>query len=65
VADVDEFKRHLLLATPVPGVAFIASEGRGDMLSASVWSYLDGPGAAEIVERKDGLGRGWLSALGA
>jgi uncharacterized protein YndB with AHSA1/START domain len=52
----------LLLDQPASGTAFVAVEGGGDASSVSVWSYLYGPDAADIVARDKARWQGWLDA---
>lgn len=56
VADVGAQRIALLLDEPAPGTAFIAVEGCG----VSVWSYLYGEGAGDIVKREESRWAKWL-----
>lgn len=47
----------LVLDEPAPGAAFIAAEGA----SVSVWSYLYGDGAADVVKRDEPRWAKWLA----
>ncbi len=47
----------LVLDEPAPGAAFIAAEGA----SVSVWSYLYGDGAADVVKRDEPGWAKWLA----
>lgn len=64
VADVAGWRMALVLEEPTPGTAFLAVEGSGDEVEVSIWSYLYGPDALEIVERDDPLWREWLTTHG-
>ena len=53
----------LLLDDPAPGTAFIAVEGGGEGCGVSIWSYLYGDAAHQIVERDKPRWQAWLDAL--
>jgi hypothetical protein len=61
VVDVDSWRIALVLDEPSPGTAFIASEGSGDQVEVSIWSYLYGAGGAAAVERDESLWQQWLT----
>lgn len=64
VVESQSWRLALLLDEPAPGTAFIAVEGMGDQFGVSIWSYLYGPGAAEIVTRDEPRWREWLAMRG-
>ncbi len=61
VVDVAAWRIVLVLDEPSPGTAFIASEGSGDRVEVSIWSYLYGADGAAAVERDTSLWRQWLT----
>ena len=66
VVDAESHRVNLLLDHPVPGTAFIAAEGRGDgPIEMSIWSYLYGSDAAEVVERDRPRWQAWLAERAA
>jgi len=50
----------LLLDAPAPGTAFIAAEAHGEGCGISVWSYLYGPEARDLVARDLPRWQAWL-----
>ncbi len=55
------FRASVLLESPLPGTAFIAAEGMGEEATGvSVWLYLYGDDAADVVARDEPLWRAWL-----
>lgn len=65
VVDAGSWRLALLLDEPAPGTAFLAVEGGGEQVAVSVWAYLYGPHAAELVARDDPRWRQWLTERGA
>lgn len=65
VVDVESWRVALLLDQPTDGTAFIATEGRAENVGVSVWSYLYGDDAAQIVERDLPRWQQWLDERAA
>lgn len=61
VLEVEPWRVALLLDTPAPGTAFLASEGEGEFAGVSVWAYLYTPEGAAAAERDDPRWRAWLA----
>lgn len=61
VVDAAPWRLALVLDEPCPGTAFLAVEGDGEQVGVSVWSYLYGPGSAEVAERDEPRWSGWLA----
>jgi uncharacterized protein YndB with AHSA1/START domain len=55
----------VLLDEPAPGTAFLACEGVGEQCGVSVWCYLYGADAAELVQRDEPRWIAWLQARSA
>lgn len=53
----------LLLDEPAPGTAILAVEPGGEGCAVSIWSYLYGDGAPEIVERDTPRWQAWLGTF--
>jgi hypothetical protein len=51
----------LLLDSPLPGTALIASEGTGDTAGVSVWLYLYGEEAEAVIARDEPRWAAWLA----
>jgi hypothetical protein len=52
----------LLLDSPAPGTGLLACEGDGDQIAVSVWLYLYGDDAPELVARDQPRWDSWLRA---
>lgn len=62
VADSQPGRLAVILDEPAAGTAFLAAEGMGDGCGVSVWQYLYGEHAAEIVCRDEPRWTAWLQA---
>jgi uncharacterized protein YndB with AHSA1/START domain len=60
VVDVQSWRMSVLLDEPAPGTAFVACERMGDMTAVSVWQYLYGNAAPELVARDQPRWQAWL-----
>ncbi len=60
VVEVGASRMTLLVDAPAPGVAFVALEGMGDHVGASIWSYLYGEEGNAIAERDGARWQSWL-----
>jgi uncharacterized protein YndB with AHSA1/START domain len=61
VVEAQPNRLSLLLDAPAPGTAFLAAEGDGEQVGISVWTYLYGDAAAEIVARDEQRWNAWLA----
>lgn len=59
--DVAPTRVAILLDEPTAGTAFIAAEPMGDAIAVSIWSYLYGPDAIEVIERDKPAWQTWLN----
>ena len=64
VTDVAPWRVAVLLDEPARGTAFLATEGDGEQVGVSIWSYLYGVDGAAAAERDEPRWREWLEARG-
>ena len=62
VAESAPYRLAFLIDRPAQGTAFLATEGDGDQVGVSVWSYLYGDDGAEAVARDAPRWQEWLDA---
>ncbi len=60
VVEAEPWRVSILLDEPAPGTAFIACEGVGDQTGVSVWQYLYGAAAADVISRDQPRWQDWL-----
>lgn len=62
VAESRPGRLALVLDEPAPGTAFLAAEAMGEQCGVSVWQYLYGENADDIVDRDQPRWTDWLQA---